>query len=99
MSYNIVFHPDASEDIQESFVWYELKQKCLGVKFENELKRTLDFISNHPKSFKIQKLHFRETPLKKFPFVIVYKVLEHEKAIRILAVYHAKRNPIKKFRI
>ncbi|MEY4875397.1 MAG: hypothetical protein RL708_546 [Bacteroidota bacterium] len=99
MSYDIVFHSEASKEIKESFVWYELKQKGLGIKFENELIKTLDFISNHPKSFKIQILNFRETPLKKFPFVVVYKISEQEKAIRILAVYHAKRNPIKKFRI
>ena len=48
MKYRLEFSPEASADIAEAFSWYEARRKGLGGEFEDELDRTLGYITGMP---------------------------------------------------
>ncbi len=48
MKYRLEFSPEASADIAEAFSWYEARREGLGGEFEDELDRTLGYITGMP---------------------------------------------------
>lgn len=74
MPYNLLIEEDAKPDIADAFNWYSRISTTLGNRFLSELKNALDYITSYPEMFKIAYAPYRQAPLKKFPFVILYKI-------------------------
>jgi plasmid stabilization system protein ParE len=91
MSFSIVFHPDVESDVHESFIWYENNRIGLGNEFILSLEATLENIRRNPARFLIAENGTRKALLFRFPFVVIYQLLED--MILILAVLHSRRNP------
>jgi toxin ParE1/3/4 len=96
--YQFIFHPDVNTDFVDSFIWYEKHQAGLGERFRQAVNETLTRIQDKPELFPVVKSGFRETTIPVFPYSIVYKFNKRKNLITIAAIYHAKRNPSKKFR-
>ena len=91
MVFNILLSKKASIEIEESIEYYNGINKKLGKQFYVELLENLSHIKNNPYLFQIKFDSFREVPLKIFPFIIVYEVLDN--SIIVNAVFHTSRNP------
>lgn len=82
--YSTLIEDDAKPDIADAFDWYSQISTALGDRFLNEIKNVLDYIAMHPEMFKPAYAHYRQAPLKKFPFVILYKIdAKHIKIYRV----------------
>lgn len=82
----------AQIEIDESIYFYENRSKGLGKKFFNYLKSYYQILKTNPELFEIKKQPFyRELPLEKYPFVIIYEILN--KKVLIHSVFHTSRNP------
>jgi len=90
------FDDQARDDITHAVAWYEARRTGLGVQFLSEVLRCVDFIARHPGGF--QRVHggFRQAPLGRFPYVIIYVLFKD--AIVVFRVFHASQDPRKKFR-
>ncbi len=97
--YELSFHPVADIDFEEALIWYERQQEKLGLRFSQAINDTIQRIQKNPELFHVVKQNFREVPVPVFPYSIVYRVNKKKKNILIVAIYHAKRNPKKKFRL
>jgi mRNA-degrading endonuclease RelE of RelBE toxin-antitoxin system len=95
---SLLFHPEARNEYTDAFLWYEMQQKGLGKKFSSVIEKTIEQIENNPELFKVAKGVYREAVVSTFPFSIIYRFNKKKKTIFIIAVYHASRNPKKKFR-
>ncbi|TDX87164.1 type II toxin-antitoxin system RelE/ParE family toxin [Epilithonimonas xixisoli] len=95
MNYKIVFLKPASQELEDSFSWYEEKKNGLGHEFIEEIEYYLNLIENNPLLFEKHedKADLRRIPLIRFPFLIIYWIAEQEKIIYIDAVFHSKRKP------
>jgi hypothetical protein len=95
LSFKIYFLKTASFELNEAFNWYEKQKTALGAKFVEEVDYYLNFIQENPYYFSkhIETEELRTVPLKLFPYIIIYWVVEERKIIYIDAVFHAKRNP------
>jgi hypothetical protein len=93
MIFDIIFAPEVKFDIQEAIDWYNSKQEGLGKLFLTELKKYLNLLQQTPKSFAIRYNTTRCLPLKKFPFLIHYRVDDEENTIYVDAILHTSRNP------
>lgn len=89
---------EAYKEYIEAFQWYELKQTGLGEKFKNNVEKKLLQISEHPQFYSRRNHSYREAKIENFPFAIIYKFFSRKKFIEIIAIYHEKRNPKKKYR-
>jgi plasmid stabilization system protein ParE len=95
MVFKIIILPLAGKEIDESIEFYESRSKGLGKQFLFYLKSYLKVLSANPKLFEIKKPpNYRELTLVKFPFVIIYEILQNE--VIIHSVFHTSRNHQKK---
>lgn len=95
MAFRIRISNLAYNEIDEAIAFYESKSVGLGKNFLVYLKGYINVLKVTPELFAIKKKpFFRELPLKKFPFVIIYEIIEYE--VVIYSVFHTKRNPSSK---
>lgn len=94
----LTFHSLANKDFEEAYDWYEEREENLGERFSEAIKETLLRIENRPLLFRIVKQNFREASVRVFPYTIVYRYNRKLDTIFIVSIYHAKRDPKKKFR-
>lgn len=96
MSYNLIFRTRALTEIQESYIYYESRVNGLGEQFVATLENELNHIVLYPKQVKTIRKEFRQAFIKRFPFVIIYKIID--KNIVVYSVFHTSRNPTDKFK-
>jgi plasmid stabilization system protein ParE len=81
----------AHKDFDESFDWYAARSMGTALRFTDVVNAALDEIARDPERFaRIDERH-RERLVKRFPFRVIYRVVEER--IIIVAIAHAKRNP------
>lgn len=97
MGSKLIIEPDAQKEIIEAIEWYESRQSGLGKDFFNYLDGYFQTLKNGNSFFEIKrKPVFRELPLKRFPFVIIYEVLKNQ--IVVYSVFNTLQHPNKKKR-
>jgi plasmid stabilization system protein ParE len=97
--YQIIYLPIALQEYKESLVWYHERSEKVSSAFRKEVEEKLHDIQKNPTTFLNVYKHFYETHLPTYPFTIVYSIEEQKKKILIVAIYHQKRNPQKKYRL
>lgn len=97
MNFKIEFLAPASQELEDTFLWYEEKREKLGSELIDEIEIYLNLISENPFYFEAnnEKENLRKVPLVRFPYIIFYWVEENSKTVYIDAVFHAKRKPKK----
>jgi toxin ParE1/3/4 len=93
MSYRVSIAPNAQEDIIESITWYNQEKPKLGFDFFDELSEALGTLEQNPKLFAVRFKAVRAIPLKRFPFLIYYEILDSENRVIVLGALHTSRNP------
>jgi plasmid stabilization system protein ParE len=88
---------EADKEWTEAALWYEKQSPGLGGRFIELVEKKLELITNYPKRYPIRKGNFRETLVAIFPYIIVYTYYESEQIITVSSIFHASRNPKKKY--
>ena len=78
----------------EAAAWYERRSEGLGVRFSEEVIAVVDALAETP------LLHCRRHPTKnirwrypnRFPYRVIYEVIEERELVIIAAVIHAARH-------
>lgn len=97
MGFKIIFEPSVYYEIEDAISYYESKQSGLGEEFFNYLEGYFKTLENQKVSFEIKrKPVYRELPLKRFPFVIIYEICRNQ--IIIYSVFNTFQNPTKKIK-
>jgi plasmid stabilization system protein ParE len=92
--YSVELKSRAIKHIKKSTLWYTQKQVDLGGKFLDELEIAFDSLAINP-FYSLRYKDVRGYSLKKFPFIILYRVNEKKFVVSIIAVFHTAQNPIK----
>ena len=85
------FTHTAEEELDETIEYYEYQISGLGIRFFEEISRTIDRIIKFPRAWTKIGRYTRRCLLKKFPYAIFYTIEEDD--ILILAVANMHRNP------
>jgi len=94
MTYSYELTSEASEDVFESYLWYEKQKLGLGEEFLEELDRCKESILLNPETYQIiYEGRVRRFLVKRFPFIILY-LLEGDKVI-VLSVFNTNQSPKK----
>lgn len=94
MNWRVVIRPEVEQDMAEAAGWYEARQPGLGAEFVEEVIRVWDALEDHP------LLNCRRHPTKdlrwrypeRFPYRVIYEVLDAERTVVVAAVLHAARH-------
>jgi len=84
MNWQVEFRPEVEQDMAEAAVWYEARQPGLGREFVEEVICVWDALAENP------MLNCRRHPTKnirwrypdRFPYHVIYQVLEAERTLR-----------------
>lgn len=87
----IEFHRSTTCDLNQAIAYYEKQRKGLGEKFRVELNQSIQKIQFNPYIYR-QIKGLRRASLKKFPYSIVYKIIDEQK-VRILIIRHHRLSP------
>lgn len=93
MRFHLKIDTDALNDIQETFEWYEMQLKGLGLRYKTQTKRQINSLKKDPYLFSIKYNEIRCRKIEKFPFLIHYLVNENTKTVTVFAIFHTSRNP------
>ncbi|MFZ4800837.1 MAG: type II toxin-antitoxin system RelE/ParE family toxin [Chlorobium sp.] len=93
MSNNIIFIPDAQDDMINAFDWYELQQAGLGNKFLFDIEYCLQRISFSPNMYLVVYKQYHRAVVKKFPYAVLYN--NQHQTIVVYGVFHTSQHPDK----
>lgn len=86
------FHPAAESEHLDAIVYYESKMAGLGAEYLSEFQTTINFIVKEPLSYpQSRNPGIRKANLHRFPFGIIYRMVDNK--IQILAISHFHRKP------
>lgn len=89
--HQLVLKPRAIRMQKDAYDWYELQKDGLGELFLRELEEHYHKIQVLPASYGKKDGNYRQISLKKFPYVIVYRIFKT--TVLVYAVFHTSRNP------
>jgi len=91
MTLPLDFRPEAVEEIDATFQWYEEQRAGLGEEFFSAFLQQLNRIQENPEGWAVLYRKVRACPMRRFPYVIYYRLLSDR--INIIAVQHGHRHP------
>ena len=94
--YQPVFQPQARKEYLDGVAWYETRKAGLGLDFAREVGEAVARIAENPLLHPVGNGQYREAPVHRYPYLIVYKVKPALKQVHVLAVFHTSRDPKKK---
>ena len=94
MGFKLKISVKARLDVQEAIDWYNNQLSELGIRFLNDFRSTIVFITENPYLFRKFDGNNREARLTIFPYLIIYKV--EDLKITVLGVFNTHQNPTKK---
>ncbi len=98
MSYSSVLSTRARKELSETWLRYEKQSSGVGDKFETEVFNRINQIKENPERYAEKSKNFRETKIKRFPFLIIYRIDKEQKIIVIQSIFHTSRNPKLKYK-
>lgn len=95
MSFKLIIEHEAQSEIEDAIEYYESRKTGLGLDFFNYLDGYFQTLKNGKAAFELKrKPVFRELPLKRFPYVIIYEQFKDQ--IIIYSVFNTDQDPNKK---
>ena len=91
MKYSLRLRSAAEEEIASVALWYESRSIGLGSQFLDKVDQTLEKISENPLQYLIISKRLRRALVKRFPYVIFFRIIEDE--ILIVGCRYAGQNP------
>ena len=93
LSYRISIDPKALEDIQDATDWYNEQLSGLGGHFQKQVKAQISSLKKNPRAYSVRYEDVRCMFIKRFPFLVHFRVSEKKKVVEVFAVLHTSRNP------
>lgn len=93
MLYKLTIKEDAAVDIDKAFDYYTAVQHSLAQRFLSDLEDCIFDISANPDnySYYLSQKRFRSHSLQKFPYSLVYEVINDE--VIVYSLRHWQQNP------
>jgi len=89
--YKIELSDEAEEDFNNSYNFYAKESQKVADNFLKQVDSCFVQISKNPEGNTYAFGEIRKLVMKKFPFIIYYKV--KETIIKVIAIFHSSRNP------
>lgn len=90
-------HPDVDRELDLEMAFLEDRRQGVGIRLFAEFARSLEVIQRFPKGAQAITGKLRQTPLRAFPYVVVFGVLKER--VVVLALFHTSRRPKEKMKI
>lgn len=89
---SVVVQPEAGQEIDDAFGWYEDKEPGVGFRFLHDLEIVYAAIARRPEMFQPVRGGFRRALMRKFPYAVFFEF--DERLAVVHSVFHCSRNPV-----
>jgi plasmid stabilization system protein ParE len=96
MAFRIILSALALNELETAVDWYNSREENLGKRFIESVEERLVLLSHTPALFPIKSSGYNEVLVEKFPYLIVYRIVSKTKTVRVLHIFHTRRDPAKK---
>lgn len=83
--------PAALDEIRSAVEWYRDRSQGAAAGFVAEIEDAIGLIAERPHRWPAGRNGTRRFPLRRFPFVVIYRV--EEVRVQVVAVAHGRRRP------
>jgi len=90
-SFSIELSDEAEVDFDKSYEFYYEESPKVADTFFKRISLGFENIKQSPNTFPIAHKDVRKYVVKKFPFVIYYRIIDT--VIQVIAIFHTSRNP------
>ena len=92
-NFDIVFHPEVKNDLQEAIDYYNDKKEGLGDQFYFVAKKEIENLNRDALLYEIRFDDARFLKIGKFPYLIYYYISLEENTVYIDAIKNMSLNP------
>lgn len=93
MAAEVIYAPEAEQDVSDAYEWYEGRSPGLGEEFLRAVEACVAAIARSPKSHQVVYKTYRRGVVRRFPYVVFYE--EDGNTVTVYCVFHAAQNPDK----
>jgi plasmid stabilization system protein ParE len=93
MAAKLVIAPEAHQDLDDAYAWYEKQRVGLGEQFLVRVDACLQAICRTPRMHAIIHENYRRGLVRRFPYAVFYEC--DEDAVTVYAIFHTARDPQK----
>ena len=93
MAVELVIAPEAAQDIDEAYGWYEGRRSGLGEEFLSCVDACIQAICRRPEMHAKVHKEYRRALVRRFPYVVFYEYVAG--TVTVYCVFHTSRNPQK----
>jgi hypothetical protein len=97
LKYELIILEEALADLETAYWWYDSEVSGLGEELISEWEIASEFIRKYPWSAIVYKGSIRQARMMKFPFFIMYEVIETQ--VVVYSVVDNRMHPRKRNRI
>ncbi|HEX6985036.1 MAG TPA: type II toxin-antitoxin system RelE/ParE family toxin [Planctomycetaceae bacterium] len=90
MATELIFTPEADEDVVSAYVWYERQRAGLGEEFLSCVEARVASILRNPDQFELLHEGFRRALVRRFPYGILFEASDER--VTVYAVLHCSRD-------
>jgi plasmid stabilization system protein ParE len=93
MTVKLVIAPEAYQDLDEAYSWYEVHRSGLGEEFLGCVDAALQAICRMPELHPKVHEEYRRALVRRFPYAVFYEFAEGK--VIVYSIFHASQNPDK----
>lgn len=97
MNWLVEFDSTADEEILTAFEFYKQVNELLAIQFLENIEGAIKILKSHP-YFQRRYGQTHCLPLKRFPYMLHFKIREKEKSVYVIGCIHTSLNPDKSWR-
>jgi plasmid stabilization system protein ParE len=92
MKYSLEVTERAENQLWEAYRWYDARKTGLGMEWMDYVTGEIDRLADNPYIYQPYHSRYRKMVLRRFPYSVIYQVIEDEQLVIITSVIHQRRN-------
>lgn len=93
MAAELIFVPEAEQDIAEAYAWYEARRVGLGEEFLSCVDACIQAICRRPEMHRVIHQAYRRALIRRFPYAVFYEYINP--LVTVYSLFHTSRDPHK----
>ena len=93
MDVELVIAPEARQDVDEAYSWYEERRTGFGEEFLGCVEACIQLICRTPELYPKVHEEYRRALVRRFPYAIFYDYFDGK--VFLYSIFHTSKNPKK----
>ncbi len=93
MVVELIIAPEALQDVDEAYCWYEDRRPGLGEDFLSSVDACIQAICRTPELHAIAHEEFRRALVRRFPYAVFYEYTGEK--VTVYCIFHTSQDPKK----